>query len=122
MSNGATHRATAFAAVALWTANEEQKTGRQTAAPLVNGTVAAVLTGLPDKVEPALHPNHRQFFHSIAFAAIVGYGVYKAYKWEPKDQSGHFLRWLAMLAGGAYLVHLAMDACTPKGLPLLGKL
>ena len=27
---------------------------------------------LPDLLEPALHPNHRKFFHSLLFAAGVG--------------------------------------------------
>lgn len=30
---------------------------------------------LPDILEPATSPNHRQFFHSLVFAGILAYGV-----------------------------------------------
>lgn len=83
----------------------------------------AVLTGtLPDILEPATNPRHRQFMHSVAFAVAVGYGMYKLYRWKPVDDWGKFLQFVGLVAGGAYLVHLAMDACTPASLPLIGKL
>ncbi|HZS67388.1 MAG TPA: metal-dependent hydrolase [Burkholderiales bacterium] len=122
MSNGTTHRTAAFAAVAALTAREERKNGKLTLAPIVNGSAAALLTGIPDYLEPAVHPNHRQFFHSVVFAGLVGYGVHKAYKWQPTDGWEEFLRWLAIIGGTAYLVHLALDAFTAKSLPLVGKI
>lgn len=74
---------------------------------------------LPDWIEPALHPNHRKFFHSLFFAGVVGAGAYQVYKWEPADFWQSILRVAGLSICGAYLVHLAMDASTPKGLPFI---
>jgi hypothetical protein len=54
------------------------------AKPLVAGSLAWVTGTLPDTLEPACHPNHRRFFRSLAVAALVGQGVYEAWKWKPK--------------------------------------
>jgi len=120
--NGPTHRAAAFWAVAAVSAHSDARQGQTTLRPLIDGTAAALLTGLPDRIEPAFHPNHRQFFHSVAFASTVGYGVFKAYKWQTTEEWEKWVRWLAMIAGSAYLVHLALDCCTKKSLPLVGKI
>lgn len=121
--NGPTHRIAAFAAIATVSAHAESRQGKEpTLRPVLDGTVAAMLTGLPDILEPALHPNHRQFFHSLVFAGAVGYGVYRAYHWQPTEDWQKLARWLAMIAGGAYLVHLALDATTRKSLPMIGKI
>ena len=77
---------------------------------------------LPDIVEPATSPNHRQFFHSIAFATLLGYGIYKLYQWDPKMPQAEILRLVGLIAGGAYLIHLAMDATTNRSLPLTGRI
>jgi len=122
MSNSATHGLTAFAVVAALSAVDEHRRGRTTLQPLVDGATGALLTSLPDKLEPAIHPNHRQFFHSVAFAAGVGYVTYKAYKWQPTEDWEKILRWLVVIGGVAYLVHLVLDACTAKSLPLVGRL
>src|SRR5438128_3681878 len=81
----------------------------------VGNTVTACAGGycfatLPDLVEPATNPHHRQFFHSVLFAAALGYGMYKVYCWETQSPLEEFVRKLALVAGGAYLVHLAVDA------------
>ena len=70
------------------------------AAPLIGEAMAR----LPDILEPALHPNHRQFFHSIT---TLYEGV---------------LHGLIVLGGVAYISHLLADGSTPKGHPLFGKL
>lgn len=77
---------------------------------------------LPDLVEPATDPHHRQFFHSVLFAAALGYGLYKVYRWETQSPLEEFARKLALVVGGAYLVHLAVDATTKRSLPLVGRL
>lgn len=77
---------------------------------------------LPDLIEPATSPHHRQFFHSVVFALLIGYGVYKAYKWEPETPESNFVRGICLLAGGTYLVHLALDATTKRSLPTIGRL
>lgn len=90
--------------------------------PITAAPPAAGCGTLPDLLEPALHPNHHQFFHSLLFAAGVGVLLYRLYQWEPETDGGHLLRALALIGGGAYLVHLAMGAFTRKSLPLVGKL
>jgi membrane-bound metal-dependent hydrolase YbcI (DUF457 family) len=78
---------------------------------------------LPDIIEPAFkNPNHRQFFHSIAVLAAVGYGVKKAYDWQPEDKLEKVIRGILLCAGAGYLSHLALDAITPRSLPLVGRL
>ena len=54
--------------------------------PLVAAATAAGCGTLPEVLEPALHPNHRQFFHSFLFATGVGFGLYKLYQWEPESE------------------------------------
>ncbi|HET6630750.1 MAG TPA: metal-dependent hydrolase [Woeseiaceae bacterium] len=86
------------------------------------GGLGALCGSLPDLIEPAVHPNHRQFFHSIAFAVMLGYGLRELYRWQPDEDWQRLLRGVGLIAGGAYLVHLAMDATTAKSLPFVGKL
>lgn len=84
--------------------------------------LGAFMGRLPDILESALHPNHRQFFHGIAVLTLLSAGLLKAYRWSPEDPFEKFLRGLMLIGGGAYLSHLICDASTPKGLPLVGKL
>jgi len=81
----------------------------------------SMLASLPDFVEPAIHPNHRQFFHGVVFAAALGAGVYQTYQWGPETPMQEFLRAAIMIGGTAYLLHLAADACTRKSVPFVGK-
>lgn len=90
--------------------------------PLVAAGLAAGCGTLPDILEPALHPNHRQAFHSVAFGALLGMGLYKVYCREPGTLPETMMRSAVLVAGTAYLVHLVMDATTRKSLPLLGNL
>lgn len=76
---------------------------------------------MPDLLEPAVNPNHRQFFHSIVFAFLVGVLMRELYRWQPETEVGQIGRRLLLLAAGTYLVHLAMDSTTSKSLPLIGK-
>tara|TARA_R110002049_G_scaffold20717_2_gene75867 strand:- start:4542 stop:4922 length:381 start_codon:yes stop_codon:yes gene_type:complete len=89
---------------------------------IASGGVAAICGSLPDLLEPAVHPNHRQFFHSVVFAAALIEGGRRIYRWQPEENWQRLVRNLTLIAGGAYLVHLAMDASTAKSLPMLGKL
>jgi hypothetical protein len=43
-------------------------------AELLLATGVGMVVGLlPDLLEPALHPNHRQFFHSYAVTALLAH-------------------------------------------------
>jgi inner membrane protein len=120
--NAAAHQLTAGFAVGLHLAGREQRAGKTTLEPLVGGFAASLLTKLPDLLEPATTPNHRQFFHGIAFASLLGLGLYKLHQWQAEGASDKFWKALGMLALSSYLIHLALDATTAKSLPFFGKL
>ena len=123
MSNGATHIATSGLGVFACSATQEYlENGEVSWKPFALAGLAAKTAKLPDMIEPALHPNHRQFFHSLGFAGLLGYGMYELYKWETEDELEKLLRLAGLAIGGSYLIHLLCDARTPKGLPIIGKL
>lgn len=90
-------------------------------APVAAGGFAALCATLPDLIEPATSPHHRQFFHSLTFAAFLGAGLHQLWKYQPKSQLELWTRRAGLIAGGSYLVHLALDSTTPMGLPLVGR-
>lgn len=121
MSNAFAHRTGAALMVGGFLLAHENQEGKHTHAPFSGSVLAALCTNLPDILEPAVHPHHRQFFHSVAFAALIGGCVYKLYQWETETEMEKILKFCLLVAGSAYLIHLAMDACTRRSLPLLGK-
>ena len=92
------------------------------ATAIAAGGLGALCGSLPDVLEPALHPNHRQFFHSVIFGIAMFECLRHVYRWRPNNDWQRLLRGVTLIAGGAYLVHLMMDATTKKSLPLFGKL
>src|ERR1700722_7535097 len=70
--------------------------------PLLAAGTAAGCGTLPDVLEPALHPNHRLFFHSFLFATGVGFGLYKLYQWKPESEGGELVRAVVLIGGCAY--------------------
>ena len=78
--------------------------------------IGALCGSLPDLIEPATSPNHRQFFHSAAAAAIAGYGAFGS----PGRNMNPDLRKCTEAIVLGYLAHLGADATTAKGVPLLG--
>jgi inner membrane protein len=98
---------------------------------LISAGAGAVVSRLPDTLEPALHPNHRAFFHSIAFGALLGLGVVQVTKIikEEKDKrkaigtermsSTEAILILILIVIIVVLLHLAMDGFTKKGLPII---
>ena len=90
--------------------------------PVYAGIVAALASGLPDYLEPATNPHHRQFCHSATFSAILIVGMKKLYAWEPEVPGQVLLRDALLSIGFGYLAHLGADATTAMGLPILGKL
>ncbi|MBA4072790.1 MAG: hypothetical protein C0497_13280 [Gemmatimonas sp.] len=117
-------------------------------AEFLGGQLVAPYSGLaPDLLEPAIHGHHRQFFHSASCGAIL-YRVRwdelvqkcranaeaereRALTCAPNtlaSNDAHLRAFLwHMLAGATraalpcYLAHLAMDATTPRSIPLVGR-
>lgn len=110
------------AGVGLAVALSDHDKHQQEQSPVLGAIIGAFAGKLPDILEPALNPNHRQFFHSITFVGMLGYVLKKTYDWKPEDNFEKVIRLMALCAGVGYLSHLALDATTPKSLPLVGKL
>ncbi len=120
--NATAHRVTAGAAVGIYLADQEERSGQRTLLPVVGGLAGSIFTCLPDVLEPATSPNHRDFFHSVAFAGLLVGGMVKLHQWQPEEDWHRLLRGIGLLAGSAYLIHLVLDATTPKSLPLFGRI
>ena len=88
--------------------------------PVLAGIVGAAAACLPDLLEPALTPHHRQFCHSVAFAAAMAVGLKSIYDWNPPIDGQRFLRDVLLAIGLGYLSHLGADATTAAGLPWVG--
>ena len=82
---------------------------------------STVFSKLPDWIEQATNPHHRQFFHNVSFLVMLGYGLKMAYDWKPEDKGGQLFRFLTLCAGAGYISHLVLDGVTLRSLPLLGK-
>lgn len=120
--NATAHRLTAGTAIALYFSNEEAKAGRQTLTPILGGLAGSIFTCIPDVLEPATSPNHRNFFHSIACAGLLITALVKLNRWQPESDADRFWRGVGMIAVASYLIHLTLDATTAKSLPLLGRI
>ena len=84
-----------FAAVACACAAVRDREGhRAYAMPFAMGAAAACLPSLPDILEPALHPNHRKFFHSVTVFAALGYGI-ACTNGKPKTTGSDWREWSA---------------------------
>lgn len=121
MACAQTHRLIAATAVGSFCFSQEADRQERSIKPFVGALLAGQLTQLPDLLEPAIHPNHRQFFHSLVFAGLLGTATYKMYQWEPETPIGEALRFVTLVGAAAYFIHLLVDAGSPKSLPLLGK-
>lgn len=118
MPNAAAHKTGAAIAVGLITATATYKQDNAFVKTTIASALAHFMGTLPDLLEPATNPNHRQFFHSLTFLGLVGTGMYKLYQWEAEDELDKLIRFALLAAGGAYVTHLLMDSTTPKGLPV----
>lgn len=120
MACAAEHVRFNFIAVMTATAMVQSRDGAPgDGTPLAMGVAAALMPSLPDLLEPALHPNHRKFFHSVTFVLLIAQGMRHAYKWETQNEWERIARALMLAGGAAYLAHLARDAFTSKSLPLI---
>lgn len=109
----------AFTMVALI---KQQNPAARLPHPAFGAFVAVLASGLPDVLEPAHSPHHRQFCHSAAFAALVTTGMKKLYDWVPATPGEALMRDALLGIGFGYMAHLCADATTAMGLPLVGKI
>ena len=119
--NGSTHK-TIGAITGITTLVLDNDPDKQS--PIHNPLIATPLATfggmLPDLLEPASNgPHHRRFCHSVVALGAVGYGIYRAYQWQPETDMQKCLRAIALLLGIGYLSHLAADSLTPSSLPLI---
>lgn len=122
MPNRIGHMTIAAGVVGGAVAVHECNTGIRSAKPIAAAGLAAILANLPDQVEPAIHPHHRQFFHSVGFGIGIAYAGYRLYQWKPTDPLEKVARFVLLVACGAYIAHLAADGFTARSLPIVGKL
>ncbi len=112
------------AGLAVWQFCEKQ--GIQLDPSIALIATAGGLAGgrLPDLLEPARHPNHRQLGHSVSVGATL---IALIPKLTDDEQCPQWLRDNAALRIfcisliGGYLSHLLLDSMTKKGLPLLDR-
>lgn len=83
---------------------------------LVSIAVGIFFGLLADKLEPAVSPNHRAFFHSVVFFAFAAWQLYRLCCNEESNSNQQLA---FKLIGTAYASHLLLDSITPKGLPLV---
>ena len=118
--NAAHHKlGSSIVVTAFIAAHDIDKKGRITQKTILYGALATKLGSIPDWIEPATSPNHRQFFHSFVFLGMVTYGGYKLYQWKPKENWQKTLKWVGLVAAIGYGTHLLMDASTQRSLPII---
>lgn len=120
--NGPAHKAIGLVTcLTIFSAIDKHPTQQSIAHhPMLVAFLGAFGGTLPDKLEPSsIGPQHRQFFHSLVSFGCVGFGVYRAYKWEPRTEWEKCLRVVLIAIGLGYLSHLIADFATPKGLPVI---
>jgi len=83
------------------------------------GGASAIGGIMPDLLEPATNPNHRTFFHSVAFGILLGYGVKKGHDLIKNKEWGKLVLLIITAFSVGYFSHLLLDGMTPKGLPIL---
>lgn len=83
---------------------------------LGSGMVGALAATIPDKLEPATNPNHRELFHSYLF--LVGTLATELHILKG-EQAKYLLKLLSLAAAGGYSSHLLADSFTKKSLPLI---
>lgn len=66
--------------------------------------------------------NHRQFFHDVAFAGLLGIVTRKVYCWKPDNLTDETVRFPSAGMRVRLFRSSPLDAGIPKSLPLIGKL
>ncbi len=83
---------------------------------LFSGFCGAIGGIIPDVIEPATNPNHRDFFHSGMMGGLIFF-------WEDKLRQNEIinpqLKKAILDFSCGYKLHLLVDSATPKSLPLI---
>src|SRR5262245_30447549 len=102
--------------VCQWSRRSEQSDARFDFGEMVVCSMAAGAGAcLPDMLEPADSPFHRQLCHSIVAAALVAYLISVDHTLR-LGWGGRMLLWMV---GLGYLSHIAADATTPRCIPVV---
>ncbi|MDT3696630.1 MAG: metal-dependent hydrolase [Ignavibacterium sp.] len=111
--------------------NSQQKEKVDLGELLLSSGIGLSTARIPDILEPAIHPNHRTFFHSFVFGVILCFIIVyawndlKAKRCERKVMGiqnwsrYEFLDIIIMIGVGSILLHLIMDGYTPRGIPII---
>lgn len=81
---------------------------------------AIIGSRLPDLIEPATSPNHRQFFHSWLVFGATAAAIKALCDWKPLTPKEQHIRRLLISLLAGYSSHLFLDALTTKSLPFVG--
>lgn len=104
----------AFSGALIYSAFKQKHNEWITPDGLITSMMGGAATGiLPDILEPAKNPNHRQFFHSILTLGLNSYLAGSVLQSNLDNEKKGIL--LATLGG--YSSHLIIDSTSPKGLP-----
>ena len=82
---------------------------------LMGGLAGGTFGALPDILEPASNPHHRQFFHS----KVTGLILLRIMATVVNNNQGKISKPLTLAGGAGYISHLVLDAQTPMGLPII---
>lgn len=122
MPNGSTHQAVgAVAGIVGYLFDDNPEPGALVRLAFAVAT-SIMAAKIPDKLEPATSPHHRQFFHSVFVLCGVMVAIKMVLKWKTKEPWKKLLRLMLLAVGVSYLSHLLLDAGTPMRIPLVGKL
>lgn len=122
LASGSSHQMAGAIAGTVMCVIDQRAEKSQGFNPLIAAFLGGLAGKLPDYLEPAAHPNHRQFFHSFLVLSGIACGMKSVYQWEPDKPWEKLVRGLLLVGGASYLSHLLLDSCTKKSLPLVGKL
>ena len=84
-------------------------------------------SGFADAMKPATSPNHRSLCHGLAANGLAAYaGLPALLRWrlettgdENTNEASRLASAAAVGAAAGHASHLALDATTPRGLPVL---
>jgi RsiW-degrading membrane proteinase PrsW (M82 family) len=112
--------------------NNSRQKGKIELGEIILSTLVGIRTArIPDILEPPIHPNHRDFFHSLTFGVMIGYVGFTVFEdlkiirhkrttlgvqqWSTRE----YVEIAIIIACGAIILHLIMDGFTVKGLNII---